>query len=139
MPLKTILKIAIQVSEALAAAHKAGIIHRDLKPENIMIRKDGYAKVVDFGLAKLAATNPAKEDIARVQINTTPGIVMGTVSYMSPEQVRGKKIDVRSDIFSLGVVMYELLTCRRPFTGETDSHAIVSILEKDPAPPISPA
>lgn len=137
LALKTILKIAIQVAEALAAAHQAGIIHRDIKPENIMIRKDGYAKVVDFGLAKLADTPESDNEAAtRVQINTTPGIIMGTVSYMSPEQARGKKIDVRTDIFSLGVVLYELLTCRQPFRGETNSHAIVAILEKEP-PPIS--
>ncbi|MEO6655490.1 MAG: protein kinase [Pyrinomonadaceae bacterium] len=137
MPLKTILKIAIQVSEALAAAHEAGIIHRDIKPENIMIRKDGYAKVVDFGLAKLAAPEPTNEDITRLQINTTPGMVMGTVSYMSPEQIRGKRVDIRTDLFSLGIVMYELLTCRQPFAGETNSHAVVAILEKNPSPPIS--
>ena len=137
MPLKTVLKIAIQVAEALAAAHQAGIIHRDIKPENIMIREDGYAKVVDFGLAKLAEPGAAaagSEETTRAQIHTTPGLVMGTIAYMSPEQARGRKVDTRTDIFSLGVVMYELLTCRQPFTGETTSHAIVAILEKDPPP-----
>jgi serine/threonine protein kinase/Tfp pilus assembly protein PilF len=141
MPLKTVLKIVIQVSEALSAAHRAGIIHRDIKPENIMIRKDGYAKVVDFGLAKLSETagpDASSEANTRAHINTTPGIVMGTVMYMSPEQARGRKVDARSDIFSLGVVLYELLTCRQPFTGETNSHAIVAILEKNP-PPIGAA
>ncbi len=127
MPLKTILKIAIQVAEALAAAHQAGIIHRDIKPENIMIREDGYAKVLDFGLAKLA--EPVAADI-----HTTPGMIMGTVRYMSPEQARGREVDTRTDIFSLGVVLYELLTCRQPFTGETNSHAIIEILEKEPPP-----
>lgn len=134
MPVKTVLKIAIQVAEALAAAHSAGIIHRDIKPENIMVRKDGYAKVVDFGLAKLtesdAGANPAGPD----QMLTSPGMIMGTVYYMSPEQARGRDIDVRTDIFSLGVMLYELLTNRNPFTGETSGHTIVAILEKQPLP-----
>ena len=138
MPLNTVLKITIQVSEALAAAHKSGIIHRDIKPENIMIRNDGYAKVVDFGLAKLSEraiwSESASGDETLVQIDTTPGLIMGTVSYMSPEQARGKEVDIRTDIFSLGVVLYELLTLRRPFTGETNSHALVAILEHAPPP-----
>ena len=137
MPLRKVLKTAIQVGEALAAAHAAGIIHRDIKPENIMIRNDGYAKVVDFGLAKLTepvAAAASTDDATRDLINTTPGIIMGTVSYMSPEQARGRVIDARTDIFSLGVVLYELLTNRQPFTGETTSHAIVAILEKEPQP-----
>jgi serine/threonine protein kinase len=115
LQLNAILKIGVQVSEALSAAHQAGIIHRDIKPENIMLRKDGYAKVLDFGLAKLSepranrgpqAGNPlgvvaatglaGSEDATRVQVNTTPGIVMGTVSYMSPEQARGKETDART-------------------------------------------
>ena len=134
MPLQTVLRITTQVAEALAAAHQAGIIHRDIKPENIMIRKDGYVKVVDFGLAKLSEPETDSEDATRIQINTTPGVIMGTVSYMSPEQCRGLGVDVRTDIFSLGVVLYELLTCRQPFTGETQSHAIVAIMEKEPLP-----
>jgi serine/threonine-protein kinase len=138
LPLNTILKIGVQVSEALSAAHQAGIIHRDIKPENIMLRKDGYAKVLDFGLAKLSepravATGSAgSEDATRVQVNTTPGMVMGTVSYMSPEQARGKETDARTDIWSLGVVLYEMLAGKVPFTGETVNHTIVAILEKEP-------
>jgi serine/threonine-protein kinase len=138
LPLNTILKIGVQVAEALSAAHQAGIIHRDIKPENIMLRKDGYAKVLDFGLAKLSepaavATGSAgSEDVTRAQVNTTPGIVMGTVFYMSPEQARGKHTDARTDIWSLGVVLYEMLAKRVPFTGETVNHTIVSILEKEP-------
>src|SRR5882724_4595813 len=137
LQLNQILKIGVQVSEALSAAHQAGIIHRDIKPENIMLRKDGYAKVLDFGLAKLSepkAIATSSEDATRVQVNTTPGVVMGTVSYMSPEQARGKETDVRTDIWSVGVVLYEMLSGKVPFTGETINHTIVSILEKEPPP-----
>src|SRR5450759_4229114 len=136
LQLNQILKIGVKVAAALSAAHQAGIIHRDIKPENIMLRKDGYAKVLDFGLAKLSepvATGSAgSEDATRVQVNTTPGMVMGTVSYMSPEQARGKETDARTDIWSLGVVLYEMLAGKVPFTGETINHTIVSILEKEP-------
>jgi serine/threonine protein kinase/Tfp pilus assembly protein PilF len=135
LQLNSILKIGVQVSEALSAAHQAGIIHRDIKPENIMLRKDGYAKVLDFGLAKLSepkAIATGSEDATRVQVNTTPGMVMGTVSYMSPEQARGNLTDARTDIWSLGVVLYEMLAGKVPFTGETVNHTIVSILEKEP-------
>jgi eukaryotic-like serine/threonine-protein kinase len=136
LQLNTILKIGAQVSEALAAAHQAGIIHRDIKPENIMLRKDGYAKVLDFGLAKLTEKKK-KDDVSlesatRAFVNTTPGMVMGTVSYMSPEQARGKETDARTDIWSVGVVLYEMLAGTAPFTGETVNHTIVSILEKEP-------
>jgi serine/threonine protein kinase/tetratricopeptide (TPR) repeat protein len=135
LPLNTILKLGVQVAEALSAAHQAGIIHRDIKPENIMLRTDGYAKVLDFGLAKLSepgAVATGSEDATRAQINTTPGIVMGTVFYMSPEQARGKETDARTDIWSLGVVLYEMLARKVPFTGETVNHTIVAILEKEP-------
>jgi serine/threonine protein kinase/tetratricopeptide (TPR) repeat protein len=138
LPLNTILKIGVQVAEGLSAAHQAGIIHRDIKPENIMIRRDGYAKVLDFGLAKLsepgavATGSSGAEDPTRIQVNTNPGVIMGTVSYMSPEQARGNSTDARTDIWSLGVVLYEMLARKVPFTGDTTSHAIVSILEKEP-------
>ncbi|HEX9422260.1 MAG TPA: protein kinase [Pyrinomonadaceae bacterium] len=137
LSLNPVLKIGVQVAEALSAAHHAGIIHRDIKPENIMIRKDGYAKVLDFGLAKLSEPRPVgaatgSEDATRAQINTAPGIVMGTVFYMSPEQARGKETDARTDIWSLGVVLYEMLARKVPFAGETVNHTVVAILEKEP-------
>jgi eukaryotic-like serine/threonine-protein kinase len=138
LSLNTILKIGIQVAEALSAAHHAGIIHRDIKPENIMLRNDGYAKVLDFGLAKLsepsaaATASTGSEEATRAFVKTNPGMVMGTVSYMSPEQARGKETDNRTDIWSLGVVVYEMLARKVPFTGETINHTIVAILEKEP-------
>lgn len=134
--LNQILKIGVQAAEALSAAHQVGIIHRDIKPENIMIRSDGYAKVLDFGLAKLTEQKPKddvlSEDTTKGLVKTNPGMVMGTVSYMSPEQARGKETDARTDIWSLGVGLYEMLSGRLPFTGETINHTIVSILEKEP-------
>ena len=129
LPLPKILKIAVQVCEALDAAHWAGIVHRDIKPENIMIRGDGYAKVLDFGLAKLAER--VKSDLVSSQsetkafFRTYPGVILGTVAYMSPEQARGKGVDVRTDIWSLGVVLYEMLSGKIPFAGETVNHTIV--------------
>ena len=134
--LNTILKTGVQVAEALSAAHQAGITHRDIKPENIMLRTDGYAKVLDFGLAKLSeprhvgvATGSGSEDATQVRVNTAPGIVMGTVSYMSPEQARGNPTDNRTDLWSLGVVLYEMIARKLPFSGETVNHTIVAILE----------
>src|SRR4030095_3966309 len=134
LTLGTALDILIQVAGALAAAHEAGIIHRDIKPENIMLRKDGLVKVVDFGIAKLTeqAMRPHGASFARV--TTQPGMLMGTVSYMSPEQARGLDVDERSDLFSLGVVMYELLTGRAPFEGETTGDVVVALLAGEPRP-----
>lgn len=139
MELPDVLDVAIQAAGALEAAHAAGIIHRDIKPENIMLRPDGYVKVLDFGLAKLTETprpsNPTDSAIAtKVKAYTEPGTVMGTVSYMSPEQARGHVLDPRTDVFSLGVVMYEMAAGRMAFAGETAIDTLVSILEKEPPP-----
>lgn len=136
LPLKDILKIGIQVAEALTAAHRAGIVHRDIKPGNIVIRPDGYVKVLDFGLAKLTEENTSSEADSQMDtrpiVRTREGMIIGTASYMSPEQVRGIEIDERTDIWSLGVVLYEMLSGRLPFKGETVNHTMVAILEKEP-------
>jgi eukaryotic-like serine/threonine-protein kinase len=137
MQLSEALEITIQIAGALQAAHEAGITHRDIKPENIMLRPDGYVKVLDFGLAKLTerSSDPVDTEAAtRLKATTDPGTVMGTVSYMSPEQARGLKVDARSDIFSLGVVLYEMLTGRLPFDGQTTSDILVAILASEPDP-----
>jgi serine/threonine-protein kinase len=135
LSLRETIDIALQVAAALNAAHSAGIIHRDIKPENVMIREDGYVKVLDFGLAKLLEqTTPDANAETLMQVQTQPGMIMGTVAYMSPEQARGRVVDARTDIFSLGVVLYEMVCGRQPFTGETISHTIVAILEKEPPP-----
>src|SRR5213080_497898 len=135
----TALEIAMQVASALAAAHEAGVVHRDIKPENIMLRPDGYVKVLDFGIAKLTeqrlgSDNQAAERTATLQ--TRLGLVLGTAHYMSPEQARGQKVDARSDIWSLGVVLYEMVGGSPPFRGETPSDCIASILTTEP-PPLS--
>ncbi|MGI8919431.1 MAG: protein kinase domain-containing protein [Pyrinomonadaceae bacterium] len=135
MDIGQVLDIAIQVGSALAAAHSAGIIHRDLKPENIMLRGDGFVKVLDFGLAKLALDQTAEnfdESLPLSMVNTNPGVVMGTVRYMSPEQARGMKVDSGTDIWSLGVVIYEMTTGRAPFEGETPNEAIAAMLKTEP-------
>jgi len=131
------LDLAAQVASALAAAHAAGIVHRDIKPENVMVRPDGLVKVLDFGLAKLTELNRATDERNAPTVDksrTEPGQVMGTPSYMSPEQARGVAVDARSDIFSLGVVLYEMITGRPPFGGETSTDIVVSIVQQEPGP-----
>jgi serine/threonine protein kinase len=127
MSLDEILKVAIQVASALQAAHAAGIAHRDIKPENIMIRSDGYIKVLDFGLAKLA-----EKEFSPATPETNPGVVMGTPRYMSPEQARGLDVDLRTDIFSLGTVIYEMVTGKVPFEGLTTSDVIAALIKDEP-------
>jgi serine/threonine-protein kinase len=136
------LGIAIQIAMALEAAHAAGIVHRDVKPENIMLRhdrfvRDRFVKVLDFGLAKLTEPDPLLPNAEAVTIpitHTSPGAVLGTSGYMSPEQAQGESIDPRSDIFSLGVVLYEMVAGHAPFKGPTESHVRVSIIDHDPEP-----
>src|SRR6266850_3938567 len=135
------LEIAIQIASALQAAHEAGIIHRDIKPDNVMIRADGYVKVLDFGLAKLSepgavATGSISDPEAqtRMQLQTQAGMIMGTVAYMSPEQARGQEVDGRTDVWSLGCVLYEMLTRQQPFRGETTADALANIIHREPVP-----
>lgn len=132
------IDVAAQVADALAAAHQAGIIHRDIKPENVMLRTDGYVKVLDFGLAKLTEKlfglrGSQLEAPTKSIIRTNPGVVMGTMQYMSPEQARGLPVDARTDLWSIGVLLYEMIAGQPPFKGETPSDILVSILEKEPA------
>jgi serine/threonine protein kinase/Flp pilus assembly protein TadD len=137
MAIGEILEIAIQIVGALSAAHEAGIIHRDIKPENIMLRPDGYIKVLDFGLAKLFEREAPQTDtqaLTLAQMTTEPGLLLGTLAYMSPEQARGKPVDARTDIFSFGILLYEMITGGSPFTGETTSDIIAAILKTDPPP-----
>ncbi|HSQ24862.1 MAG TPA: protein kinase [Pyrinomonadaceae bacterium] len=125
------VEIGIQIASALEAAHQAGIVHRDVKPENVMLRKDGYVKVLDFGLARPTEHQEVSTEAATI-VNTEVGVIVGTASYMSPEQARGQRVDARSDIFSLGMVIYEMLAGRSPFIGATRSDIVASILKEEP-------
>ena len=130
------IEVAIQIASALAAAHAAGIVHRDIKPENVMVRSDGLVKVLDFGLAKLTAKTSAVDTSAptSLNINTDQGMVMGTAQYMSPEQARGLELDARTDIFSFGIVFYEIVAGRPPFSGPSPGDVMASILTQEPQP-----
>jgi eukaryotic-like serine/threonine-protein kinase len=135
LTLREALDIAIQIASALTAAHASGIVHRDIKPENVMLRPDGFVKVLDFGLAKL--TSAADSDAAQstqTAFRTEAGSVVGTVAYMSPEQARGQPVDARTDIWSLGVLLYEMVAGRSPFSGQSSSDMLAAILEREPAP-----
>jgi serine/threonine protein kinase/tetratricopeptide (TPR) repeat protein len=139
MPLEEVLNVATQVASALAAAHANGIVHRDIKPENIIVRPDGIVKVLDFGLAKLTGQELDDEAQTRAPLKTAFGAIVGTAAYMSPEQARGAPIDPRTDIFSLGVVLYELLARRLPFEGSNIYEIVAAILSDREAPPLSHA
>ena len=129
------LDIAIQIAAAVNAAHAAGIVHRDIKPENVVLRADGLVKVVDFGLAKLTTASNSDPDLpTQTSFRTDPGSVVGTVAYMSPEQATGQPVDARSDIWGLGVVLYEMLAGRSPFWASSNSETIAAILDRDPDP-----
>jgi len=139
LDVKEALDIAIQVAEGLAKAHAHGIIHRDLKPENLIISRDGYAKILDFGLAKLVerrerALVADSAEKTRLLVKTQPGTIMGTVNYMSPEQLLGRRVDLRSDVFSFGVVLYEMFAGRRPFASENRIDTMHAILHEEPPP-----
>jgi hypothetical protein len=131
---RRVIDYALQIAHGLAAAHEKGIVHRDLKPDNIFITNDGRVKILDFGLAKLtqADVNQAQTDIPTRRVNTDPGVVMGTVGYMSPEQLKGRTVDHHSDIFSFGAILYEMLSGRRAFHGESAAETMSAILKEDP-------
>jgi eukaryotic-like serine/threonine-protein kinase len=143
IPTKRLLDIGVQTADGLAKAHSAGIVHRDLKPENLMVSRDGYVKILDFGLAKLTETAAPREATGQtatvVAADTSPGTVMGTAGYMSPEQASGQSVDFRSDQFTLGAILYEMATGSRAFQRKTGAETLVAIIREEPQPPLAQA
>jgi len=134
LPPRRVIEVAAQIAEGLAKAHTIGIVHRDLKPDNVMLSRDGFVKIVDFGLAKLAEPALAGSDALTVAPATTPGMVLGTVGYMSPEQASGQPADFRSDQFSFGTILYEMASGRKPFERKTSAETLTAIIREDPDP-----
>ena len=134
LPVKRAVSLAAQVADGLAKAHEAGIVHRDLKPENIMVSKDGFAKILDFGLAKSMMPALSEASVLSTLAKTGEGTILGTVGYMSPEQASGKAVDFRSDQFSFGSIMYEMLSGKRAFARNTNVQSLSAIIQDDPEP-----
>ena len=134
LPVDVALRYAMQIADAIACAHAAGIVHRDLKPTNIIVDRSGLVKVLDFGLAKVAVKGASAAAVETITVGTTPGTIVGTVAYMSPEQAEGKAVDARSDIFSFGAVFYEMLSGHRAFEGESSAALLASVLRDEPKP-----
>src|SRR5437879_3297468 len=135
LPQRKAINYALQIARGLAAAHEKGIVHRDIKPDNVFITHDGRVKILDFGLAKLTGTSDRTQSQTEVptrKVNTDPGTVMGTMGYMSPEQLKGQPADHRSDIFSFGAILYEMLSGKRAFRGDSMAETMSAILREDP-------